>query len=107
VETADQVHGIAAMAGFGGARTLQRGALNREGGMRETALYEIGLRFTVDNRLGPPRKALHGALETVRGVVVQASSLEEAEAQVDQIRLALEHEADRSAPAIYRLIFHC
>lgn len=72
--------------------------------MSETALYEVGLRFTVDGRLGPPRKALHGALEAVRAVVVQASSVEEAEAQVDQIRVALEHQADRPAPATNRLI---
>ena len=74
--------------------------------MSETTLYEVGLRFTVDNRLWPPRTALHGALETVRAVVVEASSLEEAEAQVDQIRVALEHEADRPAPATNRLIDH-
>ena len=74
--------------------------------MSETALYEIGLRFTVDNGLPPPRKALHGALETVRAVVVQASSVEDAEAQVDQIRVALQHEADRPAPATHRLIDH-
>lgn len=63
--------------------------------MNKTALYEVGLRFTVDDRLSPRRKALHGALEKVRAVVVEASSVEEAEAQVDQIRVALEHEADQ------------
>ncbi len=72
--------------------------------MSETALYEVGLRFTVDDRLGPPRKAMHGALETVRAVIVEASSVEAAEAQVDQIRTALEHEADRPALTTHRLI---
>ncbi len=62
--------------------------------MSETRLYEVGLHFTVDDGLGPPRKALHGALESVRAVLVEASSIEEAEAQVDQIRAALEREAD-------------
>ncbi len=74
--------------------------------MSENGRYEVGLRFVVDNSLGPPRKALHGALETVRAVVVEASSVEEAEAQVDQIRAALEHEADRPAPATNGLIDH-
>ena len=74
--------------------------------MSETGRYEVGLRFTVDDRLRPPRKALHGALETVRAVVVEASSVEEAEAQVDQIRVALEHEADCPTPATNRLIDH-
>jgi hypothetical protein len=63
--------------------------------MSGTGTYKVGLRFTVDDRLVPPRKALHGALETVRAVTVEASSVESAEAQVDQIRVALEHEADR------------
>jgi hypothetical protein len=63
--------------------------------MSEAALYEIGLRFSVDNTVPPPRRALHGALETVRAVIVEASNGEEAEAQVDQIRLALENYADR------------
>jgi hypothetical protein len=63
--------------------------------MSEVALYEVGLRFSVDNNLPPPRSALHGALETVRAVIVEASDAEEAEAQVDQIRLALEDYADR------------
>ena len=63
--------------------------------MNEVGLYEIGLRFSVDNNLPPPRRALHGALETVRAVIVEASNGEEAEAQVDQIRLAFENYADR------------
>ena len=56
--------------------------------------YEIRLRFTVDNALPPSRNALHGAVESVRGVTVMASSLEQAEAHADQIRLALEQKAD-------------
>lgn len=63
--------------------------------MRETRLYEVGLRFRVDDSLPPRRRAIHRALETVRAVTVEASSLEEAEAQVDQVRLALEYSADR------------
>lgn len=92
------------MARFGGGRTFQQSCSRWNVTMSETARYEIGLRFTVDNCLRPPRKALHGALETVRAVVVEASSVEEAEAQVDQIRVALEHEADRQAPATHRLV---
>ena len=57
--------------------------------------YEVRLRFTVDNALPPARNALHGAIEAVRRVTVMASSLEQAEAQADQIRLALEQKADR------------
>ena len=84
------------MARISGGRSLQCELLPPQREMSETRLYEVGLRFTVDDRLRPPRKALHGALETVRIVVVEASSVEEAEAeaQVDQIRMALEHEAD-------------
>jgi len=58
------------------------------------AKYEVGLRFSVDNAVAPPRNALHGALEAVRSVTVMASSIEQAEAHVDQIRLALEQNAD-------------
>lgn len=67
--------------------------------MSETRLYEVGLRFTVDDSIPPRRHALHGALEKVRAVTVEASSLEEAEAQVDQVRVALEYAADRAAGA--------
>jgi hypothetical protein len=63
--------------------------------MSETRLYDVGLRFTVDDSLPPRRRALHVALEKVRAVTVEASSLEEAEAQVDQVRAALEYAADR------------
>ena len=65
--------------------------------MSEKALYDVQLRFSVDATHAPPRKALHGALETLRAVVVEASSIEEAEAQVDQIRVALEAQADDRA----------
>lgn len=63
--------------------------------MSETRLFDIGLRFTVDDALPPRRRALHTALEKVRSVSVAASSLEDAEAQVDQLRVALEYSADR------------
>lgn len=63
--------------------------------MSEKRLYDVGLRFTVDDAVPPRRHALHAALEKVRSVTVAASSLEEAEAQVDQIRVALEYTADR------------
>lgn len=56
--------------------------------------YEIRLRFTVDNAVPPARNALHGAVEAVREVTVMASSLEQAEAHADQIRLALAQKAD-------------
>jgi len=56
--------------------------------------YEIRLRFTVDNALPPSRNALHGAIEAIRAVTVMASSLEQAEAHADQVRLALEQKAD-------------
>lgn len=58
------------------------------------ARYDVGLRFTVDNAVPPPRNAVHGALEAVRTVTVMASSIEQAEAHVDQIRLALEQNAE-------------
>ena len=61
----------------------------------EKRTYDVGLRFTVDGTCPPQRSALHTALETVRGVSVEASSVEEAEAQVDQIRVALERTADQ------------
>jgi len=54
-------------------------------------LYDVGVRFTVDETVPPHRHALHTALEKVRAVTVQAASVEEAEAQVDQIRSALEY----------------
>jgi hypothetical protein len=64
--------------------------------MSEKRTYEVGLRFTVDDGLPPRRSALHVALEKVRAVIVEVSSIEEAEAQVDQIRVALEYAADQS-----------
>jgi hypothetical protein len=63
--------------------------------MSEKATYDVGLRFTVDDALPPGRNVLHTALEAVRGVIVEASSAEEAEAHVDQIRVALECAADQ------------
>ena len=56
--------------------------------------YEIRLRFSVDKALPPSRNALHGTLEAVRGLIVMASSVEQAEAHADGIRLALEQKAD-------------
>ena len=56
--------------------------------------YEIRLRFSVDKALPPSRNALHGAVEAIRGLIVMASSLEQAEAHADRIRLALEQKAD-------------
>jgi hypothetical protein len=56
--------------------------------------YEIRLRFSVDNALPPSRNALHGAVDAVRGLIVMGSSLEQAEAHADRIRLALEQKAD-------------
>lgn len=71
--------------------------------MSEKRIYDVGLRFTVDNARPPQRTALHSALEAVRGVTVEASSVEEAEAQVDQIRVALERAADqRGHPRVAR-----
>jgi hypothetical protein len=58
------------------------------------SIYEVLLRFSVDKAKPPDRNALHGSLEAVRSVTVMASSSEQAEAYVDQIRMALEHEAD-------------
>jgi hypothetical protein len=58
------------------------------------ARYDVGLRFSVDNAVAPPRSAVHGALEAVRSVTVMASSIEQAEAHVDQLRLALEQNAN-------------
>lgn len=60
-------------------------------------LYKLGLRFTVRDALPSRRRAVHTALQTVRAVTVEASSREEAEAQVDQVRVALEDSADREA----------
>lgn len=58
------------------------------------SIYEVLLRFSVDKAKPPDRNALHGSLDAVRSVTVMASSSEQAEAYVDQIRMALEHEAD-------------
>jgi hypothetical protein len=58
------------------------------------ARYDVALRFSVDSAVPPPRNAVHGALEAVRTVTVMASSIEQAEAHVDQIRRALEQNAD-------------
>jgi hypothetical protein len=63
--------------------------------MNQTEAYEISLNFRVDARRPISRKPLHRALGTVRAVVVDASSFEEAEAHVDQIRIALEEAAAR------------
>ena len=59
------------------------------------SLYEVALRFSVDNALPPSRNAVHGALEAMTAVTVMASSIEQAEAHTDQIRLALQRQADR------------
>jgi hypothetical protein len=59
------------------------------------ARYEIGLYFEVDDNVPPSRKALHGALEHVRGIVVVARSIEEAESYADQVRVALIAQADK------------
>jgi hypothetical protein len=64
--------------------------------MGEKRTYDVGLRFTVEDAVPPGRNALHAALLTVRAVTVVASSVEEAEAQVDQIRVALECTADQT-----------
>lgn len=63
--------------------------------MSEKRTYAVGLRFTVNDGVPPRRTALHTALQTVRAVTVEASTVEEAEAQVDQIRIALEGTADQ------------
>lgn len=57
-------------------------------------LYEIGLEFTVDDELPPSRNALHGTIEHIRAITVQARSVEEAESYADQVRVALIRQAD-------------
>ena len=54
------------------------------------------MRFEIDDSVPPARNVLHATLEHLRGVTVQASSVEEAELWADQIRLALIADADRS-----------
>jgi hypothetical protein len=63
--------------------------------MNQAEAYEIGLNFMVEARRPASRKPLHRALGSIRGIVVDASSFEEAEAHVDQIRMALEEAAAR------------
>jgi hypothetical protein len=58
-------------------------------------LYTVYLSFTIDNALPPPRRALHTALERIRAISVEAASLEEAEAQVDILRLVLQAQANK------------
>ncbi|HTT29877.1 MAG TPA: hypothetical protein VMG37_15790 [Solirubrobacteraceae bacterium] len=73
--------------------------------MSQKLTFDVGLRFTVDDALPPARNALHAALQSVHAVTVVASSAEEAEAQVDQIRVALERAADQRHPWAAHLLF--
>jgi hypothetical protein len=66
-----------------------------QSGPLRLSTYEVGVQFSVDNEKPPGRNALHGALEAVRSISVEASSAEQAEAHADLIRIALEHHADR------------
>lgn len=59
------------------------------------ALYEVGLKFEIDDSIPPPRNSLHSTLERVRAIVVVARTIEEAESYADQIRIALIEHADK------------
>lgn len=52
-------------------------------------LFQVGIRFTVRPPLNDP---LHPALLALKGLVIEAPSLEGAEHYADQIRLALERQ---------------
>jgi hypothetical protein len=55
--------------------------------------YVVGLSFTTEGR----KYAIHIALRSIDSIVVKAGSVEEAEAQADQIRSALEEYANSAA----------
>lgn len=52
--------------------------------------YEVGISFATKG----VKRPIHAALGSMAGVVIRAASIEEAEAQADQIRSALEDYAN-------------
>jgi len=53
-------------------------------------IVRVTLHFTVDRSVPPPSETLHDALEALRALEIEASSVEQAELYADLIRVALE-----------------
>ena len=62
--------------------------------MTKGELYTIGIRFTIDNTMDPPRGVIHEALEALRGFDIQAPTSEVAEHYADVIMRTLMKAAD-------------
>lgn len=58
------------------------------------ALIRVAVSFEIDPRMPPPDRPVHDALRHLRGIEVEASSLEQAEHFVNEMRLALEYVAN-------------
>jgi hypothetical protein len=62
--------------------------------MKKGELYTVGVHFTIDNELPPPRSVIHEALEALRAFDIEAPNNEVAEHYADVIMKALLKAAD-------------